>query len=127
MSAAPPLPPAVVLVDDEPIVRTILRRLLAVVADGYQIISVGTGAEALAALAERPVPLLITDYNMPGMNGVELTQQVKRTSPTTTVVLISAYATAELEQLSKAAWADYFVSKPFSFEQVEAIVRKALE
>jgi CheY-like chemotaxis protein len=126
MSAPRPLPAAIVLVDDEPTVRIILCRLLEVVADGYEIISVGTGAEALATLAERSVPLLITDYNMPGMNGVELSQRVKGTSPTTTVVLISAYITAEVEQLSKAAGADYFMSKPFSFEQVEAIVRKAL-
>jgi two-component system, response regulator, stage 0 sporulation protein F len=126
MSAPRPLPAAIVLVDDEPTVRIILCRLLEVVADAYEIISVGTGAEALATLAERSVPLLITDYNMPGMNGVELSQRVKGTSPTTTVVLISAYITAEVEQLSKAAGADYFMSKPFSFEQVEVIVRKAL-
>ena len=127
MSALPPMPPAIVVADDEPTVRIILCRLLEVVADGYEIITVGTGAEALAALAERSVPLLITDYNMPGMNGVELTQRVKGTSPTTTVVLISAYITAEVGQLSKAAGADYFMSKPFSFEHLEAIVRKALE
>jgi CheY-like chemotaxis protein len=126
MSAPRPLPAVIVLVDDEPTVRLILRRLLASVADGYELIAVGTGAEALAALAERSAPLLITDYTMRGMNGVELTQRVKVASPTTTIVLISAYVSAELEQRGKAAGADYIVSKPFSFEQVKAIVRKVL-
>ena len=120
------LPLAIGLVDDEPDVRIILRRLLAFVMDGHTIITVGTGADALAAFAARPVPLLITDYNMPGMNGVELTQRVKATSPTTTVVLITAYASPELEQQGITAGADYFVSKPFSFDEVAAIVRKAL-
>ena len=126
MSAPPALPPAIVLVDDEPDVRRILGRLLASVADGYELISVGTGADALAAVTARPILLLMTDYNMPGMNGVELTQRVKVTSPTTTVVLITAYATAELERRGREAGADYFVPKPFSFDQVKAIVRKVL-
>ena len=126
MSAAPSLPPAIVLVDDEPDVRIILRRLLASVADGYTIASVGTGADALAVIAARPVPLLITDYNMPGMSGVELAQRVKATSPATMVVLITAYISAELEQRGKAAGADSIVAKPFSLDQVEAIVRRAL-
>src|SRR5262245_819679 len=103
MSAAPVLPPAIVLVDDEPDVRIILRRLLAFVLKGYTIITVGTGADALAVVAARPVPLLMTDYNMPGMNGVELAQRVKATSPTTTVVLITAFASPELEQQGIAA------------------------
>src|SRR5262245_66123901 len=122
MSASPPLPPAIVLADDEPDVRRILCRLLAFVVEGYDLVAVGTGDDALAAVAARSVPLLITDYNMPGMNGVELTQRVKATSSTTTVVLITAYASAELERRSKAAGADYFVSKPFSFDQLGAIV-----
>jgi two-component system, response regulator, stage 0 sporulation protein F len=119
------LTPAIVLVDDEPDVRIILHRALLAVADGYDLIAVGTGAAALEALDRRSVPLLITDYNMPGMNGLELAQAVKATSPTTTVVLITAYDTPELERRSRAA-VDYYLSKPFSFDHLEAIVRNAL-
>jgi two-component system, response regulator, stage 0 sporulation protein F len=126
MATPIPLPPAMVLVDDEPDVRIILRRLLASVADGYELVTVGTGAEALAALAVRSVPLLITDYNMPGMSGLELAQAVKAIAPTTTVVMISAYVTPEMTRRAEAAGADYFVPKPFPFEQLEAIVRRAL-
>jgi len=126
MYAVPPLPPAIVLADDEPDVRRILRRMLAFVVDGHELVAVGTGHDALTAVTARPVPLLITDYNMPGMNGVELAQRVKATSPATMVVLITAYISAELEQRGKAAGADSIVAKPFSLDQVEAIVRKAL-
>src|SRR5262245_43649617 len=126
MSALPPPPPAIVVADDEPDVRIILRRMLASVAAGYELDTVGTGHDALAAVAVRPVPLLITDYNMPGMNGVELTQRVKATAPATTIVLVTAYITVELEQRGKAAGVDYFLAKPFSFDQLVAIVRKAL-
>jgi len=126
MSAPPPVPPAIVLADDEPTVRLILLRMLAAVAPGYELVAVGTGHDALAAVGVRPVALLITDYNMPGMNGVELTQHVKATAPATTIVLLTAHVTVELEQRGKAAGVDYFLAKPFSFDQLVAIVRKAL-
>jgi two-component system, response regulator, stage 0 sporulation protein F len=126
MSTSTTLPAAIVLVDDEPDVRIILRGLMAYIADGYELVAVSRGAEALEALASRPVPLLITDYNMRGMSGLELTQTVKAAWPHTTVVLITAYVTSELEERSRVAGADYFVSKPFAFDQLEAIVREAL-
>ena len=126
MSAPPPLPPAIVLADDQPTVLLILCRILAAVAPGYELVAVGTGEDALTAVAARPVPLLSTDYNMPGMNGVELMRRVKAITPATTIVLLTAYVTVELEQRGKAAGADYFVPKPFSVDQLVAIVRRAL-
>src|SRR5262245_61292675 len=126
MSAPPPPPPAIVLADDEPTVCLILRRMLAFVAPGYELVTVGTGRDALAAVAGRPVALLITDYNMPGMNGVELAQRVKATAPATTIVLLTAHITVELEQRGKAAGVDYFLAKPFTFDQLVAIVQQAL-
>jgi two-component system, response regulator, stage 0 sporulation protein F len=123
---SPLLSAAIVLVDDEPDVRVILHRMLAYIADGNEVVAVGSGAAALAVLAERPVLLLITDYNMLGMTGLELAQKVKAASPTTTVVLVSAYATPLLEKRALAAGGDYFLPKPFSFDQLEAIVREAL-
>ena len=126
MPTSAPLPPAIVLVDDEPDIRVILKRVLRHVADGYDFVAVGSGAAALAVLAARPVPLLITDYNMPGMNGLDLAQAVKAAAPTTTVVLLSAYATPEMARRAQEAGADYSLPKPFPFDQLEAIVREAL-
>jgi two-component system, response regulator, stage 0 sporulation protein F len=126
MATPVPLPPAIVLAEDEPEVRIILQRMLAHIADSYELVAVETGAAALAALAERPVPLLITDYNMLGMTGLELAQKVKATAPATMVVLVSAYATPLLEKRALAAGADYFLPKPFAFDQLETIVRQAL-
>ena len=126
MSAPVPLPPAIVLVDDEPDIRIILSRVLRQVADGYELIALGSGAAALEVLAARPVPLLITDYNMPGMNGLELAQAVKAAAPTTTVVLLSAYATPDMTRRAQEAGVDRSLPKPFSFDELEAIVRNAL-
>jgi DNA-binding NtrC family response regulator len=118
--------PTIVLVDDEPDIRIILRRLVAMVADGIDLVVVEDGAEALAVIRARPVALLITDYSMRGLNGLQLARAVKAVSPTTTVVVTSAYATHELAHHVAAAGADAFVPKPFPFDRLEAIVREAL-
>ena len=126
MSVPTSLPPAIVLVDDEPDVRHLLRRILMYAVGGCELIAVGTAVEALATLRTHNVLLLITDYNMPKINGLQLMQAAKKASPTTVVVLISAYVTPELEKGVKKAGADYFLPKPFPFDRLEAIVKAVL-
>ena len=62
--------PAIVLVEDEPDILSILHRLMRDLTGGYDIVTVSSGIDALAQIALRTVPLVITDYNMPGMNGL---------------------------------------------------------
>jgi CheY-like chemotaxis protein len=61
---------------------------------------------------------------MPGLSGLMLTRVVKAATPSTTVVLISADATPDLEQRALAAGVDYVIPKPFPFERLEAICAK---
>jgi two-component system, response regulator, stage 0 sporulation protein F len=126
MTTSAPLPPAILLVDDEPDIRFILSRVVEHIADGYEVIAVDTGAAALAVLNARPILLLITDYNMPGMNGLELLEAAKAASPTTLVAVITAFVTPELEKRALAAGADYYLPKPLAFDRLEAVVRQAL-
>jgi two-component system response regulator (stage 0 sporulation protein F) len=74
-------PPAIVVVDDEPDVLTILHRLLRDLAHDHALVAVSTGQAALELLAFCPVSLLITDYNMLGMDGLQLITAAKKTSP----------------------------------------------
>ena len=126
MSTPIPLAPAILLVDDEPDVRIILRRVLLAIADGSDLIALDNGAAALAMLQSRMVPLVVTDLNMPGMNGLALAEAVKAASPSTTVVLITAYQLSDLARKSHTKAIDHYLPKPFPFDQLEAIVRKAL-
>ncbi|HEU5014848.1 MAG TPA: response regulator [Roseiflexaceae bacterium] len=118
--------PAIILVEDEPDILIILHRLMRDLTGGYDIVTVNSGAEALAQIALRPVPLVITDYNMPGMNGLQLTASVKESSPDTRVVLITAYATPELEKRAREQRVDYYLPKPFPLDRLEQIVRDVL-
>jgi CheY-like chemotaxis protein len=118
--------PAIILVEDEPDILIILHRLMRDLTGGYDIITVNSGADALAQIALRKVPLVITDYNMPGMNGLQLTAAIKETSPDTCVVMITAYATPELERRAREQRIDYYLSKPFPLDRLEQIVRDVL-
>ncbi|ACL25923.1 MULTISPECIES: response regulator [Chloroflexus] len=119
--------PAIILVEDEPDILIILHRLMRDLTGGYDIITVNSGADALAQIALRRVPLVITDYNMPGMNGLQLAAAVKETSPDTSVVMITAYATPELEKRAREQRVDYYLPKPFSLDRLEQIIRDVLQ
>ena len=71
----------ILLVDDDPDILAILRRLMQGINSGYDVVTVHDGAEALAQITQRAVRLLITDYSMPTMTGLELTKAVKQISP----------------------------------------------
>ncbi len=118
--------PAIVLVEDEPDILSILHRLMRDLTGGYDIVTVSSGIDALAQIALRTVPLVITDYNMPGMNGLQLTAAIKETSPDTRVVLITAYATPELEKRAREQRVDHWLPKPFPLDRLEQIVRDTL-
>ena len=82
----------ILLVDDEELVRTGTCEILSDL--GYEVIEATSGAEALRILRSGDVPdLLVTDYLMPGMNGVELVEQAKVLAPAMKALLITGYST----------------------------------
>jgi CheY-like chemotaxis protein len=117
----------ILLVDDEPMVLRILERILAQLAPDYQLLTVVNGATALSLLAERPVALIITDLSMPDMDGLALTAAIKAVAPLCPVILMTGYATSEIKQRAVAVGVDFFLPKPFPFEQLISMVRAALE
>jgi two-component system response regulator (stage 0 sporulation protein F) len=119
-------PPAIIVVDDEPDVLTILHRLIRDLAHNHALVAVSTGAAALDLLAIYPVALLVTDYNMFGMNGLQLIETVKHTSPQTRTVLLTAYDSPELRRRVHTAPVDVYLAKPFSLERLEQIVRETV-
>jgi two-component system, response regulator, stage 0 sporulation protein F len=117
---------AIVLVDDEPDVLTILHRVLRGLTAEHALTGVSTGQAALELLDLFQVRLLITDYNMSGMDGLQLIQAVKNVSPETQTVLITAYDSPDLRRRARAGSVDHYLAKPFALEQLEYIVDTAL-
>lgn len=95
---------------------------------GHEIVEASDGQEALDALRKRPVDLVITDVNMPRMNGIELTRNL-RALPAfskTPIILLTTESDAEKKNLGRAAGATGWIVKPFNQEQLLSIVARVL-
>ena len=114
------------IVDDEPD----MLKLLGMIIRGktpYEIITTNNPAEALDLIGKGGYDLVITDLKMPGLDGVEILDAVKRYDENIPVIIMTAYGTIETaeEALSKGAFD--FITKPFRKEQILFTIEKALK
>ena len=100
----------VLVVDDHPTVRVATSALLA--AQGYEVESAGTVAEALAALERRPFRVVVTDVGLPDRPGWEVARAAKERSPETVVVLVSGWGSHFTREEARARGADLVFEKP---------------
>jgi two-component system, response regulator, stage 0 sporulation protein F len=126
MSTLATQPPTILLVDDDPEALILLHRLLHSFARRCEIVAVESGIAALALTAVRPVALVITDYHMPGMNGVQLTAAIKAASPATRVAIITAYDVHDVARRAKAVAVDYVLAKPYMLAQLKQLIEESI-
>jgi CheY-like chemotaxis protein len=119
-------PPIILIVDDDLASLLLLRKLLLTLAPHSEIIPVNNGMAALVVTAARTVTLVITDYKMPGMSGVQLTGVIKAASPATRVALISVYDLQEIAWEAQAVLADYVLPKPFVVRQLKQVIDESI-
>lgn len=115
----------ILVVDDEQSLREVLSIMLK--RAGYAVTSVSDGEEAIEQLQKEIFDLVITDLRMPKVDGMEVLRAVKSASPETVVLIITAFATADsaVEAMKQGAY-DY-LTKPFQVDEVQLIIRNALE
>lgn len=124
----PPAPseavPHILYLDDDDTLVFLVRRLLE--RRGYRVTALSIQAEALAALRERPgeFALLLTDYNMPGMSGLEVAREALAIDPRLPVAVASGYITDELQAEARAAGVREVVFKTDAVEQFCEIVAR---
>lgn len=113
----------ILIADDEPNLRRVLSAQL--IKDGYDVEAVPSGTEALKALRENHVDVVVTDLRMPGIDGMELLKHVALEHPGVPVIMITAHGTVDtaVEALKLGAF-DY-VTKPFDKDEFRSVVRKA--
>jgi len=114
----------VLIVDDEDALRNFLYRILE--SDGYDVLSASNGPEALAICrkSSHPIELLVTDYNMPEMNGLELARECARLSSELSVLYISGSNPDEELTADLGGRKRGFLGKPFRGDELR---RKAKE
>ena len=117
----------ILIVDDEPNLVLMLATSLQKLGTEYIIETAYDSNDALAKMQENVFQLLITDYNMPGINGLDLAQMVHQVSPETQVILMTAYGTNKLRQAIKHTNINGYIDKPFSLTEIRKIVERAVE
>lgn len=116
----------ILTVDDSPSMRQMVALTLR--QHGHQVIEACDGREALTKLNGEPVHLIITDLNMPNMNGLELIQQA-RTLPQCRfipILMLTTESQVDKKQAGKAAGATGWIVKPFTRDQLTAVVDRVL-
>jgi response regulator RpfG family c-di-GMP phosphodiesterase len=96
-------------------------------ADGFVCLEAASGVDALAVLEAQPMPLVLSDYHMPRMDGGALLSEIRSRWPDTAVVIITAVADVDIAVRCLDAGALDYLSKPFSIDEVRARVGQALE
>ena len=119
-------PERILLVEDEPNVRRIARRILE--RNGYTVLEASNGHEALHLLEHRrePIALVLTDLVMPEMGGRELARKVRVVSPMSRIVFMSGYTEDAVLRQSVVEPGSIFLDKPFTFDTLLRKVREAL-
>jgi NtrC-family two-component system response regulator AlgB len=113
------------IVDDEKNIRSNLAAFFQSI--GHDPQSAESGRQAQAMIEAAPYDLVLTDFRMAEMNGLELLTQIKKRHPETLVILMTAYATVENAVAAMKAGAFDYVTKPFSLEQIQHLVERALQ
>lgn len=112
----------VLVADDSPIYRKLVEQTLA--GKNYELVFAKTGAEAMMLLSKHQFPLVITDWMMPDMNGIELCEHIRRSSQQSYTYIIILTGVTEKSKVVKglAAGADDYLTKPFHSEELLARV-----
>ena len=115
----------ILVVDDEEIVRDSLASWLE--EDGYDVETAENGMKALERLPLKEWSLALVDLKMPGMDGIQLMEEIKKTRPDMTIIIMTAFATVDtaVKAMKRGAY-DYTV-KPFNPEDLSMTIRKILE
>ena len=117
--------PAILIVEDEAKMRRLLELNLG--EDGFTTFSAGDAESGLKLLRENAIDLVLTDLKLPGMNGLEFLQAVKRQNAALPVVVMTAFGTVETAVEAMKAGASDYVLKPFSLAEMRMVVHKELD
>jgi DNA-binding NtrC family response regulator len=113
----------ILIVDDELMMRKLMEKIL--VKDGYKVITAENGDDAVKKLAEHDINLVISDMQMPEMNGFELLKHVKQERPQVGVIIMTAYGDTYTVKDALLLGADEYITKPFKAFEVSMVVERA--
>jgi CheY-like chemotaxis protein len=121
-SIAVRLPSRVLVVDDSATMRSIVRKILAGSRFRMEVAEASEGIAALKQIASGRFDVVILDYNMPGLNGVETLSEIRRLSPQVSVVLMTSAPDQAIADRARAVGAVAFLRKPFYPSDIDTVI-----
>lgn len=115
----------ILVIDDDSIIRTLLSNSLS--KSGYAVITANDGESGIKKAASEKPDLVITDYQMPGLSGLDVLNELKRTQPGIPVILLTAHGDVALTIKSIQLGAYDFIEKPIQLQEVLEIIKNGLE
>ncbi|MGQ9745008.1 MAG: sigma-54-dependent transcriptional regulator [Dissulfurimicrobium sp.] len=117
--------PAILVVDDDQSLREFLGILLQ--KEGYDVALAASGDEALEILKGRhDISVVLSDIRMPGMDGITLLREVKKTRPRMPVILITAFGSMDSAVSAMKEGALDYITKPFRIDEIRKVIRQAV-
>jgi DNA-binding NtrC family response regulator len=123
-STAEKLSPLLLVVDDDPGQRSLLESFLSTL--GFTIATADSGEKALVLLEEKEVDMMISDVRMPGMSGLDLLGQLRKSHPTLPVLLVTAFADVRDAVNAMRDGAANYLEKPIDLDELQACVHQAV-
>jgi DNA-binding NtrC family response regulator len=115
----------ILIIEDDKRLREVLKKILD--REGFDVEISGDGAGGITEIKQDFFDIVLTDLKMPGMDGIEVLKAIKKISPQTYVIIMTAYGTIDsaVEAMKNGAF-DY-ITKPFKTEEILIVIQKALE
>lgn len=114
----------ILIVDDDPRITDLLRRVLAF--EGYSVSIAATGQEAFNRVLERPPDLVVLDIMLPGLNGLEVARRLREAGDSVPILMLTARDTVADRVQGLDVGADDYLAKPFAPEELVARVKALL-
>ncbi len=115
----------VLVVDDEMLVRWSVERTLS--QRGHEVLSAGSGEEALKLVEDRVFDVIVTDLRMPGIDGLTLACKAKAALPNAAIIVITAHGLRDVEVQAARQGIFALMEKPLDLAEVAGLVESALE
>jgi two-component system NtrC family response regulator len=115
----------ILVVDDDESLRRVTE--LQLEEAGYEVVTAASGEQALRILEDQSFPLVITDFKMPGLSGMDLLKAVRKSFPQTSVLMITAFGTVHSAVEAMKAGAYDYITKPIDYEELVLVVNRAME
>lgn len=115
----------ILVVDDEAELRENLAALLN--HEGFRVCTAASGMEGVRLLSGKRFDVVLLDLIMPGMDGIETLQEMRKTHHKTKYIVLTAFATVSTAVQAIRKGASDYLSKPFRFEELVVVIRRSLE